>query len=165
MHRDSSRVMWVMCTQLSSFLLALWFCLLVQIQWSKFGRQRLENVLPPWLATKQVHTKDVRLDPNGSNLGLFNINFQHWSFNVSDLSHLGLIWPYLGPPLTSMASWVKVLKQELGEDFAYAVTEYIFMAALFMYPCVIKQRSLCCSNWMAIGLFCLECMFIDGNFA
>ena len=53
----------------------------------------------------------VKLAQNWTNMGLFQIKFQNilapkcieiWSGKVLDLSHFGLIWPSLGPNLTSL---------------------------------------------------------------
>ena len=57
--------------------------------------------------------KWVRLVPNGTNLGLFQIRFQYiwldrakcteiWHEKAPDLSHLGPIWPTLEPNLLSL---------------------------------------------------------------
>ena len=59
--------------------------------------------------------KWVRLSPNGTNPGLFQIRFQCiwrvgakcteiWSEKAPDLSHLGPIWPNLEPNLPSLCS-------------------------------------------------------------
>ena len=54
---------------------------------------------------------EVRLAPNGTNLGLFKISFstfwhpawtENWSLKVPDLSHLVPIWPQFGPNLANL---------------------------------------------------------------
>ena len=46
-----------------------------------------------------------RLVPNGTNHGLFKINFQYiWLLKIPDLSHLLPIWHKMGPNLTPLLS-------------------------------------------------------------
>ena len=50
--------------------------------------------------------KVIELDPNGTNPGLFQRQNELTSDlkKVPDLSHLGTIWPTLGPNLTTLGS-------------------------------------------------------------
>ena len=74
--------------------------------------------------------KWVRLAPNGTHSGLFQVRFQCiwrpcakcteiWSEKATDLSHLGPIWPTLEPNLPTLVSslWTR--------NYAYSVTRIV----------------------------------------
>ena len=79
------------------------------------GHSDVLLIMTGWWTTGMVGLapKRVRLAPNGTNPGLFQIRFQCiwrrgakcteiWSEKAPDLSHLGPIWPALEPNLPSL---------------------------------------------------------------